>query len=400
MRYLHTVCVLLVGITLTGCQNKQGADGAQSHGAAPVSVVAAVETLIHESNEFAGRLEATETVDIRPRVAGTIDQVHFEAGQRVAKGALLFSLDARPYQAELARQEANLATLKAQLDLARSEWQRGKQLLATQAISQQEFDQLVAKVKTTEASVKGADAARQSAALNVEYSQIRAPIAGRISKANFTTGNLVGVGESVLTTIVAQDKVYAYFDANETAFLTYVGQIPAKQKGAALNLPVQMALANESGFSHVGKIDFVDTRVNPQTGAIRVRAVFDNAQQQYVPGLFARIQWVGKQAYQAVLTPEKAINTDQNKRFVWVVDAAKAKEPQQPQFREVQLGALIDGMRVIQSGVKAGEWVVVNGLQRIRPGASVVPELLKADERGMPLEPLAPVAAKTPPASK
>ncbi len=397
MRYMHTVCTLLVGITLTGCQDNKNPDGAQLHGAAPVSVAAAVETLIHESNEFAGRLEATETVDIRARVAGTIDHVHFEAGQRVAKGALLFSLDARPYQAELARQEANLATLKAQVDLARSEWQRGKQLLVTQAISQQEFDQLVAKVKTTEASVKGADAARQSAALNVEYSQIRAPIAGRISKANFTTGNLVGVGESVLTAIVAQDKVYAYFDANETAFLTYVGQISAKQKSTALNLPVQMALANESRFSHVGKIDFVDTRVNPQTGAIRVRAVFDNAQQQYVPGLFARIQWVGKHAYQAVLTPEKAINTDQNKRFVWVVSPANGQAPQQPQFREVQLGALIDGMRVIQSGVKAGEWVVVNGLQRIRPGASVVPELLKADERGIPIE---PVAAKTPPASK
>lgn len=375
-----------VGLILTGCSKETsqgaGAPGGPGGMAPPVAVAPAVLKQIQEADEFSARLEATETVEIRPRVNGTIEKVHFREGQEVRRGDLLFSIDPRPFQAELARAEAQWAAARSQAELAKAELARVQKLLELKAVSQQEFDQLTSGLRNADANVKAADAAVASARLNVEYAQIRAPISGRVSRANVTAGNLVGNAEPILTTLVSLDKVYAYFDASEETYLKYVKAARNSKSSATTATAVQMALSNDTGFPHEGRIDFIDNRLNPQTGAIRLRAVFNNNQRQFTPGLFARVRLSGKGQYQAVLTPDRAIGTDQNRRFVFVIGADG-----KPESRPVQLGALVDGMRVISSGLKAGELVVVNGLQRIRPGMPVSPQKLEVDARGMPIEP-------------
>ena len=371
------IAVTLAAGVLTACGERAEAQGGPPPAPA-VSVAPAVQKPIADSEEFTGRLEALETVDIRPRIGGTIDRVHFVDGATVKKGALLFTIDPRPYQAEVARAESQLAAAQSRAELAKAELARAQKLLDAKAVSRQEFDQLGSGERTSQADIRAAEAALRVARLNVEYTAVRAPIAGRLSRANITAGNLVD-DKTVLTTLVATHKVYAYFDGSEQTFLRL-----RKANDAQLN--VKMGLANESGFPHTGKVDFIDNRLNTQTGAIRIRAVFDNADGQFTPGLFARLQVAGSTSYDAVLTPERAIGTDQSKKFVFVVGANNVAE-----FREVKLGALIDGMRVVTSGLKPGELVVVSGLQRVRPGAPLAPEKLDVDARGMPLEkPVAP----------
>jgi membrane fusion protein, multidrug efflux system len=389
--------LIAAAFVLSACGNSKS-DGAAGGvpPAAQVSVAPAVQREIQDFDEFTGRLEATETVDIRPRIGGTLDRVHFREGQTVKRGELLFTIDARPFQAELARAEAQLAGVRSRSDLSKTEFTRAQKLLEMRAISQQEFDQLQSGTRTSDADIKAAQAAVQSARLNVEYSRIRSPISGRVSRANVTAGNLVGTGETVLTTIVSQDKVYAYFDASETTYLKYVKQVRDGTRASSRETAntVLMGLANEPGYPHQGVIDFVDNRLNAQTGAIRARAVFDNKNNQFTPGLFARVKLIGSGSFKAVLTPDRAIGTDQNKKFVLVVDQNNAAN-----FREVKLGALQDGMRVITEGLKAGEVVVVDGLQRIRPGMPVAPQKLDLDAKGMPIEKTAaPPAAPAAPA--
>jgi RND family efflux transporter MFP subunit len=297
---------------------------------------------------------------------------------------LLFTIDPDPYLAELARARAQLASTQTQVELARSDEARGRKLIDVKAISQQEFEQLTSGTRNATANVQAAEAAVQSAELNVGYTQIRAPIAGRVSRANptSTVGNLVNIGDPVLTSIVSQDQVYAYFDAAEDAYLKYVrlAREGARASSRTNANPVMMGLADEEGFPHRGTMDFVDNRLNPQTGAMRARAVFDNSERRFTPGLFARIKLVGSGTYTAVLTPEQAIGTDQSKKFVLVIGQNNTA-----QFREVSLGALIDGMRVIKSGVFPGDLIVVDGLQRVRPGQPVTPEKISVDDRGMPI---------------
>ncbi len=376
--------VLASGTWLAGCSDPVEAQGGPPP-APPVSVAPAVEKPIADREEFTGRLQALETVDIRARVGGTIEQVHFRDGTVVKKGQLLFTIDARPYRAEVARAESQLAAARSRAGLAKAELARAQKLLDDQAVSRQEFDQLGSSARTSNADIQAADAALRVARLNLDYTFVRSPIAGRASLANITAGNLVGA-ENVLTTVVATHRVYAYFDGSEQTFLRL-------REGNGEALQVKMGLANEAGFPHAGTIDFIDNRLNPQTGAIRMRAVFDNADGRFTPGLFAKLQVSQVKTRPAVLTPERAIGTDQSKRFVLVVGADNTAE-----FREVQLGALIDGMRVITGGLKAGELVVVNGLQRVRPGAPIAPEKLELDARGMPIEkpPAPPPAAATP----
>lgn len=362
-------------MSISGCGRSQAQGGPPM--APPVSAAPAVSRNVPLYEEFSGRLEATETVEIRSRVAGTLQRVHFRDGQEIKRGELMFSIDARPYAAELARLEAQLVAARTAAALSDTELARTRRLLEQKAVSQQEADQSEAAARNAASAVKAADAAVAAARLNVEYTQIRAPIAGRASRANVTAGNLVAVGDPVLTTLVAQDKVHAWFDVSEQAYLRARGQA----KGGAAP-KVEMALADESGYPHAGSIDFVDNRLNPATGAIRMRAVFDNKDRRFVPGLYARVRLTGGTASGAVLTPERAIGTDQTKRYVFVVGADKTA-----QFREVQLGALLDGMRVIAGGLKAGELVVVNGLQRVRPGAPVDAQVLAVDAQGMPVEP-------------
>jgi len=363
---------------VSACGDPADAQGGPPQ-APPVSVAPAVQRPVADSEEFSGRLEAAEFVELRPRVAGTIDKVHFTDGALVRKGDLLFSIDPRPFEAEAARAQSQLTSMRARFELAQSELARAQKLLDSQAVSKQEVDQLAASQRTSQADIQGAEAALRIARLNIEYAQVRAPIAGRASRANVTAGNVVNE-QSVLTTIAGVSKVYAYFDGSER---TYLRLKEAKTGGKAPK--VGMALLDEQGFPHEGQVDFVDNRLNPQTGAVRMRATFVNATGRFTPGLSARLRMESAAAYDAVLVPERAIGTDQTKKFVYVV-AADGK----PQFREVRLGALADGMRVVQGSVKAGEHVVVDGLQRIQPGMTVAPQLLQVDAKGMPIVPPAP----------
>ncbi|MEO6743556.1 MAG: efflux RND transporter periplasmic adaptor subunit [Caldimonas sp.] len=368
------VALLGAAALVAGCGDPAEAQGGPPQGPPPVSVAPAVQRAVAESEEFSGRLEATELVELRPRVGGAIDKVHFTDGATVRKGDLLFTIDPRPFEAELARGQAQLAAAKARSELAQSELARATKLLESQAVSRQEFDQLASGSRTTQADIQGAEAALRVARLNVEYTRVRAPISGRVSRAQITTGNVVNE-QSVLTTIAGVDKVYAYFDGSEQTFLRL------KAASAGSKAPrVRLGLANEQGFPHTGQVDFVDNRLNPQTGAIRLRASFDNAKGLFTPGLSAKLRMEDTTTYDAVLVPDRAIGTDQTKKFVYVVGANG-----QPQFREVKPGALIDGMRVVQGSVKAGENVVVDGLQRVMPGVPVTPQVLKVDDKGMPI---------------
>lgn len=354
--------------------------------AMPVSVAPAVQRSITDVETFSGRLEAAEFVELRPRVAGTIDKLHFTDGATVAAGALLFTIDPRPFEAEVARAESQVVAAKSRADLAQTEYARARTLLDSRAVSRQEFDQLAAGARTSEADIKAAEAALRVARLNLAYTAVRAPIGGRLSRANVTAGNLVNE-QVVLTSIAATSRVHAYFDGSEQTFLRVRAAGNAKPV-------VRMGLANETGYPHQGTLDFVDNRLNPQTGAIRLRASFDNRDGRFVPGLAARLTMPVSAPYQATLVPERAIGTDQNRKTVVVVGADG-----QPQFRVVQLGALQDGMRVVLGdAVKPGEHVVVEGLQRIMPGVPVQPQVLKVDETGMPLpvQPAPPAAPQQP----
>ncbi len=366
---------LCAALLLAGCG--KGADAQGGPPPAPtVSVAPAVQRTVADHEEFSGRLEATEFVELRPRVAGTIEKVAFTDGALVRKGDLLFQIDPRPFEAEVARAQSQIEATRSRQQLAQTEVARAQKLLESQAVSKQEFDQLTSGARTSQADLQAAEAALQVARLNLGYTQVRAPIAGRVSRANITVGNLVN-DQSVLTTVAGVGRVYAYFDGSEQTYLRL-----QSDKGGQSGQKVRMGLANETGYPHEGRVDFVDNRLNPQTGAIRMRASFDNSKGRFTPGLAARLVLENATTYSAVMVPDRAIGTDQTKKFVYVV-AADGK----PQFREVKPGALMDGMRVVQGGVKAGENVVVEGLQRIIPGMAVAPQVLKVDERGMPIVP-------------
>jgi RND family efflux transporter MFP subunit len=346
-----------------------------------VSVAPAFQREVQEFEEFTARLEAPDTVELRARVAGALDKVHFAEGQRVAQGDLLFTIDPRPFAAEVARAEAQLATARNQAELGASELARAEKLTAIQGVSLQELDQLRATVRNARSGIQSAEAALVQARLNLEFTRIRAPVAGRISRAMVTPGNLVSVGTPVLTTLVSQDRVYAYFDASEATYLKTLRLVRAGSLASPRTQPTAawMGLADETGFPHQGQVDFVDNRLNPATASIRGRAVFDNRDGRFTPGLFARVKVVGSGKYPATLVADRAIGTDQTRKVVMLVGKDNVVQP-----REVQPGALIDGMRVVQ-GVQPGELVVVDGLQRAQPGAPVTPRVLKLDDKGMPI---------------
>ncbi len=376
-RLFATIISVSLSITLTAC-GKSDAQGGPPP-APPVSVAPVTMHTVTDSEDFSGRLEAAEFVELRPRISGTIDRVHFADGALVRKGDLLFAIDPRPFEAELARAESMLVAAKAKAELAQSELGRSQKLLDSQAVSKSEVDQLASSARTTQADIRGAEASVRAAKLNVEYAQVRSPIAGRVSRANVTAGNLVSE-QTVLTTIAGVDKVYAYFDGSERSFLRLKA---AKASGKTPK--VLLALADEQGFPHVGQVDFVDNRVNPQTGAIRLRAAFDNKDGRFTPGLSAKLRMEDTNSYDAVMVPEQAIGTDQTKKFVYVV-AADGK----PQMREIKLGTQFEGMRAVQGKLQAGENIVVDGLQRVQPGMAVTPQVLQVDAKGMPIFPPPP----------
>ena len=374
-RHMSLLGAALLAALSSGCNptNAQGGPG----GPPPVSVAPVTQRALQSSEDFSARIEAQATVELRSRVAGTVDRVHFKDGQRVAKGALLFTIDPKPFAAEVERAQAQLASTRAQAELATAELARAEKLLPMQAVSAQEVDQLRAGERNAQAAEKSARAALNTAQLSLGYSRITAPVAGRISRADVTPGNLVSVGTPVLSTIVASDTVQVWFDASESSFL----KISQAMRAGGAAPTVAVGLANEDGFPHTGTVDFVDNRLNPATGSIRVRAILDNKDGRFTPGLSARVRLTSGVAAPSTLVPERAIGTDQTRKVVMVVGEKNVVTP-----REVKLGALADGMRIV-SGVKAGELIVVDGLQRVFPGAPVTPTVLKVDDKGMPIVP-------------
>jgi multidrug efflux system membrane fusion protein len=358
---------------VAGCSSQADAQGGAPKGPA-VSVSPAVQRSVSDSEEFSGRLEAPDYVELRPRVSGTIDSIHFVDGASVHKGDLLFTIDPRPFEAEVQRAQSQLVSARSKAELAQSELKRSTALLDAQAASRQEFEELSSSAGTSQADIAGAEAMLRVARLNLEFTQVRAPIAGHLSRANITVGNLV-TPQSVLTSLTGDARIYAYFDASEQSYLRL-----RRETVDGTSPKVRLALANETGFPHEGRLDFIDNRLDARTGAIRLRATFDNANGQFTPGLAAHLRLDSPVAYSAVMVPERAIGTDQTKKYVFVV-AGDGK----PQYREVQPGSLFLGMRVVQGSLKPGENVIVDGLQRVIPGMSVTPEILKVDALGMPI---------------
>ncbi len=333
-----------------------------------VTVAAAVSRKVTEFDEFTGRFEAVERVEVRPRVSGYISTVSFTDGSEVKKGDVLFVIDPRPYVAERDKARAQLAQARSQLALAKSERERATKLLGQHAISQEEFDTRTAGNEQAQASVAAAQAALDAAELNLEFTRVTAPISGRISRALVTSGNFVASGQTLLTTLVSLDPIYVTFDGDEQAYLRYsklVREAAGTGSHAARN-PVVVGLADESGYPHQGAMVFIDNALDPATGTIHSRALLDNHERLFTPGLFARVRLLDSAQHEAVLVNDSAIGTDQTVRYVLVVGAGSKVE-----YRPVQLGPVIDGLRVVQSGLAAGETIIVNGLQRVRPGAQV-----------------------------
>lgn len=350
--------------------HKQSQSGPQAV-SPEVSVARVIHRSVTEWDEFTGRLQAPESVELRPRVSGYIADVNLQEGEIVTEGELLFQIDSRPFAAEVARLRAELVSAKSALALAQTQFTRAEKLVSTRAIAREELDNRKANLQQARASVDAVSAALSLAQLNLDYTRVTAPISGRVSNALVTRGNHVNAGDSVLTTIVSTDKVYAYFDADEQTYLNYAKLAKAGSRPSARESrnPVSMALANDLSFPHEGYIDFVDNQVDPQSGTIRGRAVFDNREGQFIPGLFARIRLIGSASYDGILIDDKAVGTDLNNKFVLVLDDNNAV-----QYRSVVLGEKLAGLRIIKSGLAPGDVIVVNGLQRVRPGTEVSPQ--------------------------
>ena len=365
--YLLLAAAAAAELFVSGCARNVAAQQ-QAMPPPQVTVAAAVSRKVTEFDEFTGRFEAVERVEIRPRVSGYISSVNFTDGNEVKKGDVLFVIDPRPYVAERDKARAQLAQARSQLALAKSERERATKLLGQHAISQEEFDTRTAGNEQAQASVAAAQAALDAAELNVEFTRVTAPIAGRISRALVTSGNFVANGQTLLTTLVSLDPIYVSFDGDEQAYLRYGRLAGASGHGVSSTTrnPVVVGLANESGYPHQGAMVFIDNALDPATGTIRSRALLDNHERLFTPGLFARVRLLGSAQHDAVLVNDSAIGTDQTVRYVLVVGPGSKVE-----YRPVQLGPVIDGLRVVQSGLTAGENIIVNGLQRVRPGVQV-----------------------------
>ncbi|MCY7296627.1 efflux RND transporter periplasmic adaptor subunit [Alteromonas sp. a30] len=347
----------------------------QSTPMAPVvSVAKVVSERLTEWDEFTGRLQAPQTVEIRPRVSGYIDIVAFKEGEMVKPGEPLFFIDNRPFKAEVKRLEAELINAKSLYTLAKKEYVRAIDLVKKNAISDEILDQRLSTQEQAKARIASVQAQLELAELQLSYTRVTSPIGGRVSNALITRGNYVNEGQSVLTTVVSTDEVHAYFDADEQTFLKYnqLARQGSRPSTRGSKQPVLMALATDEGFPHQGVIDFVDNRINQSSGTIRSRAIFKNENGLLIPGLFARIRLVGSASYQGILIDDRAIGTDLNNKFVLVLD-----EQNQVNYRPVELGEKLQGLRIIKSGLKAGEKIVVNGLQKVRPGAQVSPKLVE-----------------------
>ena len=376
-------------LTPTGC--------ARSGGPTPsvpppqVNVAEVLQRRVKDWDEFTGRFQAVESVEIRPRVSGYIDEIAFKEGGQVRRGDLLFVIDPRPYKAEADHAAADVKRYKTALDLAQVELTRVQRLRDSGAVSQEELDERKSTVAQAEANVSASSATLESAALNLSFTRVTSPISGRVGRAEVTRGNLVTGGTNggtLLTSVQSIDPIYVYFEGDEQAYLRYNQMARAGERPSSRDAPnpVRIGLANEEGFPHAGTMDFVDNQLNSQTGTIRARAVLRNTEGLFTPGLFARVQLLGSAEYSAILIDDAAVNTDQNQKYVLLLGPHD-----QIEYRRIKLGRLMDGLRIVREGLKPGDVIVVSGAQRVHPGITVTPHKVAMESNE--------VAASAPPPS-
>ena len=367
--HLTALGAMFLSMLLVGCD-----DGVAQNAVPQAPAVSAADVVVKSISQwdsFNGRIEAVESVQLRPRVSGYIDKVNYTDGQEVKKGEVLFTIDDRTYRAALEQAQATLTRAKTQASLARSEANRTDKLVNTNVVSREEWEQRRSAAAQAQADIRAAQAAVDAAQLNLNFTKVTAPIDGRASRALITSGNLVTAGDSasVLTTLVSLKTVYVYFDVDEATYLHYQNLARSGQ-GASSNhlaLPVEIGLVGEEGYPHQGKVDFLDNQLTPSTGTIRMRALLDNAQRQFTPGLFARVRLPGSAEFKATLVDDKAVLTDQDRKYVYIVD----KEGK-AQRRDITPGRLAAGLRIVQQGLNPGDKVIVDGLQKVfMPGMPV-----------------------------
>ena len=375
-----TIALLL---TLTGCDGKHASGGGQP----PPPEVAVAQVLsksVQQWDEFTGHVSAIETVELRPRASGYVQRVAYKEGQEVKQGDLMFQIDSRPYRAALDNAQAQLARARVakQLEILRNK--RAQSLIDDDAISHEELDLRRAAQAQSTADVQAAEAAVATAKLNLSFTEVRAPVSGRASRALVTVGNLATADETLLTTVVSQDPIYEYFDADENSYLRYKEQERRSERTAQDNA-VHVGLANENGYPHTGTVDFLDNQVNPTIGTVRARAVLPNADRIFTPGLYARVQFVSSQKAKVLLIDDKAVLTDQDRKYVYAVD-----KDGKAQRKDIVLGRMVEGLRVVQSGLALDDKIVVVGLQKIfYPGMPVMPAEVPMGEPPAPTAPAA-----------
>jgi multidrug efflux system membrane fusion protein len=368
---LALVFLVFTTLAAAGCSSGEAENAPASPAAPEVTAARVLFDVVRDWAEFTGRLEPVEHVELRPRVGGYVESMDFDEGALVEAGKILFRIDARPFRAEVDRLDAELERAAAELELARSFAARDRRLFEQNATSREEFEQSAADAAVAEAELAAVSAALEFAELELSFTEVKAPIAGRVSRAIVTAGNLVEPS-TVLTTLVSISPVYAYFDIDEQTYLKSVGP-----NGSA---DVHVGLIDEDGYPHRAKLDFVDNQVDAGHGTIRARAVLDNSSGRFTPGLFARIRLVSPNAFEAAFVDDRAIGTDLGRKFVYVID-----ENNVVHYRGIETGRAIDGMRIVTSGLTADDIVIVNGVQRVRPGVPVAPTrvAMDRDARGL-----------------
>lgn len=365
---------LFVTFALAACEPSSNTKAAPPPPPPPVTVAPPLVKRIAEWDEYTGRFEAVDMVEVRSRVSGYLESVHFRDGQIVEKGQLLFVIDPRPFQAALERAKAELQRAATRLELTKTELARSERLLATRNVSQEAYDTRRQANRDAEAQVASARAQVRSAELDLEFTQIKSPIRGRISNRKVDVGNVVSGGtlqSTLLTTVVSLDPIYFVFDASEADYLRYLRSSRAGTRPDSRNGEdeVYLKLADETEWSRRGRLNFVDNVLNPGSGTIRLRAVFDNPDLFLVPGVFGRLRVAGSGEYDAMLVPDAAVIADQTRRMLVAV-----KDDGGTDFRPVLLGPIVDGLRVVRSGISSNDRVIISGLQRARPGGKVTPQ--------------------------
>lgn len=378
-RFLLTSMAVMAAAAQVACSEAKSQTAAAPPPPA-VEVSPVVFKPLRDWSEFTGRLEAVDSVEVRPRVGGYIDAVRFQEGARVRRGEVLFQIDPRPYQAEVARLSAELERARARADLADANAERGRRLMEQNAVAQSELERVETEARSARADVAAARAALARAQLDLSFTRVVSPINGRVSKAIITRGNLVSTSD-LLTTVVSDGPIYASFQTDEQTYLRYGAS--ERGKGA----PVYLGLMNEAGYPHEGRLAFTDNSVDAKSGTISGRALFDNRDGRFTPGMFARIKLVSSEVRTVALAPERALGTDLGKRYVLVLSPANKVE-----YRPVVLGQAVGELRIVREGLRPGERIVVSGLQKVKPGDIVRATVKPAEYAAAALAQLSPAS--------